>query len=135
MHAGLPKKLKLKKEQNSTFGRTSLLQAKLKQSLKYLENFSSKPERVALLIPILLTNIFKNRKIRKFCEGIIKILEFNHEKWKIYPKLKNKNPKLKEKLKTQGKTSMSRRTCPLPPSQVLLPDLNPDLIFKVNTYS
>jgi len=35
-------------------------------------------------------------------------------------KLKRKTQNSREKLKTQGKNSMSRRTCPLPPSQVML---------------
>ena len=42
------------------------------------------------------------------------------KKWKISPKTQEKTQNSKKKLKTQGKNSMSRRTCPLPPSQVML---------------
>ena len=45
---------------------------------------------------------------------------FFRKKNNIFPRTQEKFSKLKKKLKTQGKNSTSGRTCPLPPSQVVL---------------
>ena len=50
-------------------------------------------------------------------------------------KLKRKTQNSRKKLKTQGKNSMSRRTCPLPPSQVMLKkSLLIDLNKKISNF-
>jgi hypothetical protein len=68
---------------------------------------------VALFIPLLITDFFK--KTGKI-EHIGVILKKNKTFW-----TKKKIPQnSRAKLKTIGKNSMSRRTCPLPPSQVVL---------------
>ena len=107
-------KLKQKPQgKNSTFGRTFPPICKTQEIIKIHDIFASKLKifkGVALSYHYYLANIFKNWKI---CNDIVKILRFV---WKTVIFYLNS----REKLKTQGKNSTSWRTCPFPPSQVVL---------------
>ena len=108
------------KEKTQPLGGLCLPCAKLKKKTKIHKKISSKLKifkGVALFMPFLLTNIKKNRRI---CNDIVKILRFFEKNIIISLKLKRKTQNSRKKLKTQEKNSTSRRTCPLPPSQVVL---------------
>ena len=71
-----------------------------RKKTKIPEIFSSKLKifkGVALFIPFLLTNIFKNRNIYKNLLDILNFLRFLGKKITFIPKTQEKNSKLKEK--------------------------------------
>ena len=104
------------KQKTQPLGGRSFQYAKLKKKIKTHEIFSSKLKifkGVALFIPFLLTNIFKNTKISKNLQWYCQNFKIFLENGIIF------SPKLKRKTLTKGKNSTSQRTCPLPPSQVM----------------